>query len=57
MLLSLNTQVKAKQYFSLDAWKTYVSTKSEKERHEKEFEGPHEDPSVFSAFDSLLQSK
>ena len=34
-----------------------LAAKSEKERHEKEFEGPHEDPSVFSAFDSLLQSK
>jgi hypothetical protein len=37
--------------------KHMLAPKSEKERHEKEFEGPHEDPSVFSAFDSLLQSK
>ena len=34
-----------------------LSPTSEKERHEKEFEGSYEDPSVFSSFDSLLQSK
>jgi hypothetical protein len=28
MLLSINTQVKAKKYFSLDAWKTVESTLS-----------------------------